>query len=215
MNTATVTIVGFVIVFGVILGSMVLHEIAHALVAYWLGDDTAKAQGRLSLNPLKHLDPINSFALPMILYMMGGPIFGGAKPVPINTRNLRGGVWGMALVAIAGPLTNFLLALLSFLIGFWTGALGSNSIVGLIFYYLVTINLGFGIFNMLPIPPLDGSRLLYAIAPDFLRRGMEWMEQFGVWIVMILVVLGGSLLGQIMSGAMNGILRFFYWIVGG
>ena len=215
MNVAAASAVGFIVVFAVILGSMVLHEIAHGLVAYWLGDDTAKTEGRLSLNPLKHLDPITSFALPMILYIMGGPIFGGAKPVPIDTRNLKGGVWGMALVSIAGPLTNFLLALISFLIGYWTGNLGANSILGMIFTYLVTINLGFGIFNMLPIPPLDGSRLLYAIAPDFLRRGMEWMEQFGIWIVMILVVVGGSVFGQIMSGAMNGILSFFYWIVGG
>ena len=208
------TIVGLIIVFGVILGSMILHEIAHGLVAYWLGDDTAKVQGRLSLNPLKHLDPITSFALPMILYLMGGPIFGGAKPVPINTRNLKFGAWGMALVAIAGPLTNFVLAFLSFLIGYWTGNLGTNSVLGIIFYYLVTINLGFGIFNMLPIPPLDGSRLLYAIAPDFLRRGLEWMEQFGIWIVMILVVIGGGFFGAIMTGAMQGILNFFYWIVG-
>lgn len=208
------TVIGLLIVFGVILVSMVLHELAHGLVAYWLGDDTAKAHGRLTLNPLKHLDPINSFALPLILYLMGGPIFGGAKPVPINTRNLKFGAWGMALVAIAGPLTNFILALISFLIGYWTGALANTGIIGVIFTYFVTINLGFGIFNMLPIPPLDGSRVLYAIAPDGVRRFMESMEQFGIWIVMILVVVGGGFFGAIMTGAMQGILNFFYWIVG-
>ena len=222
MNSSVSVIGGLVLVFVVILISMVLHEIAHGLVAYWLGDDTAKTQGRLSLNPLKHLDPITSFALPLILYLMGGPIFGGAKPVPINTRNLKGGAWGMALVAIAGPLTNFLLALISFLIGYWTGLISYDGIMlsyqgfgGMIFTYFITINLGFGIFNMLPIPPLDGSRVLYAIVPDGIRRGMEWLEQFGIWIIAILVVLGGSLLSFIMTGAVQGLLNFFYWIVGG
>ena len=215
----SISIVGLLIVLAIILVSMILHEIAHGLVAYWLGDDTAKANGRLSLNPLKHLDPITSFALPVVLYLMGGPIFGGAKPVPINTRNLKGGVWGMALVAIVGPLTNFILAFVSFLIGYWTGNLtsgfGINGIPGVIFYELVTINLGFGIFNLLPIPPLDGSRVIYAIAPDFLRRIMEAMEQFGIWIVMILVFLGGSLFSAFMTGATTNILQFFYWLVGG
>lgn len=206
---------GLLIVFGVILVSMILHEIAHGLVAYWLGDDTAKLSGRLSLNPLKHLDPVNSLALPLILYLMGGPIFGGAKPVPINTRNLKFGVWGMTLVAIAGPLTNFLLAFIAFLIGYFIGALNAGNLVGVIFSYFVTINLGFGIFNMLPIPPLDGSRVLFAIAPDGVRRVMANMEQFGIYIVMALVVLGGGLIPSIMTGAMQGILNFFYWIVGG
>ena len=94
-----------VVVLGLILVSMILHELAHGVVAYMLGDDTAKKQGRLSLNPLKHLDPIISIALPLLMFISGGPIFGGAKPVPINTRNLKGGAWGMALVAIAGPIT--------------------------------------------------------------------------------------------------------------
>lgn len=113
--------VTIIIAFMVILLSMMLHELAHGVVAYKLGDDTAKTEGRLTLNPLKHLDPVLSVAMPLILFLSGGPIFGGAKPVPINTRKLKHGVWGMALVAIAGPLTNFVLAFLVFLLGHFTG----------------------------------------------------------------------------------------------
>lgn len=114
---------GLLVVFGVILVSMVLHELAHGVVAYWLGDNTAKVDGRLTLNPLKHLDPILSVLMPLLLFISGAPVFGGAKPVPVDSRNLRFGPWGMALVAIAGPITNFLIAFVSFLIGHWTGLL--------------------------------------------------------------------------------------------
>ena len=117
----------------IILISMMLHELAHGVVAYLLGDDTAREEGRLTLNPLKHLDPFLSLILPLFLLISGGPVFGGAKPVPVNSRNLKYGVWGMALVAIAGPFTNFLLAFLAFLIGFWTGGLADYGVVGYCF----------------------------------------------------------------------------------
>ena len=110
-------VVGVLIAFVIVLVSMIFHELAHGLVAYWLGDDTAKSEGRLTLNPTKHLDPFLSILLPLMMFISGGPVFGGAKPVPVNSRNLKHGVWGMALVAIAGPLTNFALALVGFLIG--------------------------------------------------------------------------------------------------
>lgn len=204
-----------VIAFIVILISMMLHELAHGIVAYKLGDDTAKTEGRLTLNPFKHLDPVLSIAMPLLLFLSGGPIFGGAKPVPINTRKLKHGVWGMALVAVAGPLTNFILAFLAFLLGHFTGWLYVSGLLGEICSDFVFINLGFGIFNLIPIPPLDGSRVLYAIAPDGVRRVMEGMEQWGIILVMILVILVPGWLSMIMGGAMNGILDFFYWIVGG
>ena len=169
-----------IVVFVIIIVSMVLHELAHGVVAYLLGDDTAKSEGRLSLNPLKHLDPVMSVIVPFLLYISGGVVFGGAKPVPINTRNLKGGAWGMALVGIAGPATNFILALLGFLIGIWTGNLVAengvvylaNGVVSQIFAEVVMVNLGFMIFNLIPIPPLDGSRVLYAIMPDGVRDFM-------------------------------------------
>lgn len=194
---------------------MVLHELAHGLVAYWLGDDTAKAEGRLTLNPLKHLDPVMSFVMPLLLFISGGPIFGGAKPVPINTRNLKFGAWGMALVGVAGPLTNFLIAFVAFLVGYFTGGLfDTTGIVGMIFSYIIMINLGFGVFNLLPVPPLDGSRVLYAIAPDGVRNVMASMERYGILIVLLLVILLPNVVYGLMSGAMEGILNAFYFIVG-
>lgn len=215
-------LLGFVIVLGVVLTSMILHELTHGLVAYALGDDTAKANGRLTLNPFKHLDPFLSIILPLLLYVLGGPIFGGAKPVPVDSRRLKGGPWGMALVAIAGPLTNILLALVAFLIGNWTGVLSaaagtvyaSTGLAGTIFSQFIMINLGFGIFNILPIPPLDGSRVLYAIAPDGARRVLEVIERYGLIIVLVLVWFGSSLLSQLMYNGIDGILHAFCFLVG-
>ena len=208
-------VVGVLIAFVIVLVSMVFHELAHGLVAYWLGDDTAKSEGRLTLNPTKHLDPFLSILLPLMMFISGGPVFGGAKPVPVNSRNLKHGVWGMALVAIAGPLTNFVLALVGFLIGYYTGAFMTGvGIWGEILADVVTINLGFGVFNLIPIPPLDGSRILYAIAPDGVRNVMAQMERWGILVVMFLVVLAPGVISAIMGGAINGILEVFYWIVG-
>ncbi|MBQ3470020.1 site-2 protease family protein [Candidatus Saccharibacteria bacterium] len=209
-------VLGIVIVLGVILVSMILHELAHGLVAYALGDTTAKEEGRLTLNPIKHIDPVFSVAVPLILYLTGGPIFGGAKPVPVNSRNLKFGVWGMALVAIAGPLTNFILALVAFLIGYNLGIFTTYSGVATeIFVNLVMVNLGFFVFNILPIPPLDGSRVLYAIAPDGAREVMERIERTaGLFLVLILVVVLSSVLSRLLSGMIGGILNFFYMLVG-
>lgn len=216
------SILTLVVVLGVILVSMVLHELAHGLVAYWLGDTTAKDDGRLTLNPAKHLDPMMSILIPVMMYMMGGAIFGGAKPVPVNPHKLKWGVWGMALVAVAGPLTNFALALVSFLIGYWTGAIGlqngalfyAANLWGLIAVEMVMVNLGFGIFNLVPIPPLDGSRILYAIAPDGVRNVMDGMERWGIVIVMLIVILAPTFISNLLGSAMSGILTGFGWLVG-
>jgi Zn-dependent protease len=209
-----------IVVFVIIIVSMVLHELAHGVVAYLLGDDTAKSEGRLSLNPLKHLDPVMSVIVPFLLYISGGVVFGGAKPVPINTRNLKGGAWGMALVGIAGPATNFILSLLGFLIGIWTGNLVAengvvylaNGVVSQIFAEVVMVNLGFMIFNLIPIPPLDGSRVLYAIMPDGVRDFMERIEPIGIVIVMILVMVGAT--SGIMAGGVEGMIALFCKLVG-
>ena len=202
---------GIVIVVVVTLFSMILHELAHGLVAFALGDRTAKEEGRLTLNPIKHLDPVFSIAVPLIMYLSGGPVFGGAKPVPVNSRNLKGGAWGMALVAIAGPLTNFILAFASFLIGHFTMVIYTDSgLITMIMSQMIMINLGFFVFNILPIPPLDGSRILYAIAPDGAREVMERIERtLGVWLILFLVIIAGSLLPNLMGTMINGILRFF------
>ena len=207
---------GVLIIFGVIIISMTLHEAVHAFVGYFLGDDTAKAQGRLTLNPLKHIDPVLTIAMPILLYIMGGPIFGGAKPVPLNPSRIRHGEWGMALVAVAGPLTNLLLAFIAFGIGVIFGVISTDGIAvtlaGQIIWLFVQVNLGFFIFNMLPIPPLDGSRVLYALAPEGARRVMEQIERYGLVIVLLIVLVASPVLSTIMLGAMQGILEAFMFI---
>lgn len=205
-----------IIVLIIIVGSVILHELSHGIVAYWLGDHTAKDAGRLSLNPIKHIDPVMSILVPVILYILKAPVFGGAKPVPIDTRNLKWNEWGMALVAAAGPFTNFLLAFIFFLIGHFTGALygAGGETVNFIFDELVFINLGFMIFNLIPVPPLDGSRILYAIAPDFFRDMLITIEQYGVFIVYLLILFFSEAMSNLMIGAMNGVLSFFYMLVG-
>lgn len=209
-------ILNIVIVLVIIVGSVILHELAHGVVAYCLGDRTAKDAGRLTLNPIKHIDPYMSILVPVVLYLLHAPVFGGAKPVPIDSRNLKGGVWGMALVAIAGPLMNFVLALTSFLIGHFSGLVYgvSGEVWQFILVELVYINLGFFLFNLIPIPPLDGSRVLYAIAPDRVRNLMQEMERYGFIIIYALILILGEIFSHLMVNGMDGILSFFYWLVG-
>ena len=191
-----------------ILLSMTLHEAMHAFTSYWLGDDTAKLQGRLTLNPIKHIDPFLTIILPIGLLLVGAPVFGGAKPVPFNPDRVRGGDWGAALVAVSGPLTNFILAFITF--GIW--AIIGAPMSGLAAQILITsysVNLGFFIFNMIPFPPLDGSRVLYALAPEFVRSGMRMIEQFGVFFVFALILVASGPIGQFMLGAINFFLEVF------
>lgn len=216
-----VSVLGFVVVLAIVVGSTVLHEMMHGIVAYLLGDDTAKENGRLSLNPLRHIDPYMSILMPVILYLMGGPIFGGAKPVPIDTRKLKFGAWGMALVAIAGPTTNFILALMAFMVGHFTGGISvahgslyASGVAGYILGEAVMINLGFFIFNLIPIPPLDGSRVLYALAPDKIREVMRGMERYGMIVVLALVIIFGSTLSELMTEVIGVILKLFGVMVG-
>lgn len=201
-------------VLGIILFSMTIHEAMHGFMAYYLGDDTAKLQGRLTLNPIKHIDPFLTILLPLILALTpGAPIFGGAKPVPFNPARVRHGEWGAALVALAGPMTNFVFAFISFGIYAVTGA-DETSLVGGIFMLSAVVNLGFFVFNMLPLPPLDGSRVLYAVAPDGIRRVMESIEQFGIILIFAIIFLASSLIGSIMIGGITGILQLFSWVFG-
>ncbi len=205
-----------VIVLLIILGSVILHELAHGVVAYFLGDNTAKDAGRLTFNPIKHIDPFMSILVPVVLYLMHAPVFGGAKPVPINTRNLKGREWGMALVAIAGPLTNFLIAFISFLIAHFSGILSiyGDETLQFIFSEIIIINLGFMLFNLIPIPPLDGSRVLYAIAPDGVRSFMMQIEKYGIIVIYLLIFLFGDVFSNLMTNGMNGMIDFFYMITG-
>lgn len=197
-----------VIVIIIVVVSMTFHEAMHAYASYWLGDDTAKLSGRLSLNPIKHIDPVMTLVLPILLAISGAPVFGGAKPVPFNSSKIKYDDWGVALVAVAGPLTNLILAFI--LVGLWV-AIGveSTTLLSQTLFTAASINLGFFIFNMLPIPPLDGSRILYAFAPDFIRRFMESLEKFGIIIVFALVMFLGTQLGYFMVLSINWILDIF------
>lgn len=206
-------VIYIVVVIVVILFSMTLHEAMHGFAAFWLGDDTAEREGRLTLNPIKHIDPFLTIGLPVVLAIIGAPIFGGAKPVPFNPARLKYDEWGAALVAFAGPLTNFILAFLGFavatLLGYDVTDFSFSGITDIFWTLFVQVNLGFFVFNMLPIPPLDGSRVLYALAPDFVRRGMEAIEQFGLIFIFAIVLLASSTIGIVIRSATSGILQLF------
>jgi Zn-dependent protease len=156
----------------------------HAYVAYRLGDDLAHSRGRISLNPLVHIDPVLTIALPAVLLLLGQPPILAAKPVPINTSRIDGDEYGLALVGVSGPLTNLALA---FLGGFLFGLLEPTGILFEVLKLFVQINVGLFVFNMLPLPPLDGSRLLYAVAPEGLRNVMRQIEGFGIFGLILIL----------------------------
>lgn len=176
------------IIFIILIFSAIVHEVSHGLMAEKLGDPTARDEGRITLNPIPHIDPFGSILLPLVLLMAGSPIiFGAAKPVPVNFSNLRRPKSGMALVSLAGPASNFLLAILC-VIPLKLGLV--NSISAPVLLQAILINIVLGTFNLLPIPPLDGSKILAALAPD------EWMykilsfERWGFILVIIFLMLG-------------------------
>lgn len=213
MVPMTIDLLQLSVVLGVILVSMTLHEAMHGFVSYWLGDDTAKLQGRLTLNPVKHIDLFLTILLPLTLAVIGAPIFGGAKPVPFNPDRVRGDEWGVAAVALAGPFTNLFIAFVLFGIGTIAGFSMADfsyvSLLEMVLTYGVFINLGFFVFNMIPLPPLDGSRVIYALAPEFVRRGMELIEQYGLIFVFAIVLLASSYIGSFMITAIQAIVDIF------
>lgn len=196
----------------IILISMTVHEMMHAYVGYWLGDSTAKDEGRLSINPLAHIDPFMTILLPLLLAVTGAPIFGGAKPVPFNPHNLRWGELGSMLVALAGPFTNLLLAFVGFSVLALTDM---NPTIQYMLQLWVLVNLGFFVFNMLPVPPLDGSRLIYYLAPNGVRRFMEVVEQYGIIIIFALILLFSPYLTSFMQLGINFFLSIFTAIFAG
>lgn len=208
----TLDLTYIVLVIAVVLVSMTIHEAMHAYASYWLGDDTAKSQGRLTLNPISHIDPFLTLLLPLMLAVLGLPIFGGAKPVPFNPMRVRYGEFGAALVGIAGPLTNLVIAFLAFAAFAFFGT--SGGFFSDVLQLTVVVNLGFFIFNMLPIPPLDGSRLLYALAPDSARRVMEMIEQRGILLVFAVVLLFSSQIGVFIVTVRDAILAAFAALFG-
>lgn len=190
---------------GALFVCVIPHEVAHGYVAWRLGDPTAKAAGRLTLNPIKHLDPVGSVLLPLGLLLLrrfaGFPIvFGWAKPVPVNPYYFRDTWRGMLYVSVAGPGTNFAMALIAAGLGRALVALGvTNSYVLAFVALIVLLSLVLGLFNLLPVPPLDGSKVLAYFLPVRWRIQLLRLEQFGIFIVLALLLLG--VLQAVFTGA--------------
>src|ERR1035437_1175103 len=192
-----VSVLGLVILLSVLLISMSIHEMMHAFTSNWLGDDTAKIMGRVSLNPLRHIDPFFTVALPLLLLLSGSNfLFGAAKPVQVNFSRLKYGEFGGAIVGMVGPLTNLLIAAAAALI-FNHLNLASGSAAYTVFQITIVLNVGLFIFNSIPWPPLDGSRLLHAFAPRPLQELMESIEHLGIMGLVVFIFLFYSFGGSI------------------
>lgn len=192
----------------ILIFSAILHEIAHGFVAERLGDPTARLLGRLTLNPIPHIDPVMSIIVPLLLILGGSPvIIGGAKPVPVDPFNLREPKKDMAIVSIAGPLTNFLIAFtVAFAFKFVAPFINDQFILTVI-YTIVQLNLLLGIFNLIPIPPLDGSKILALFLPEEISRTYMGIGQFGIAIIFFLMLPFSPIpLGQILGNMLNAIM---------
>ena len=185
--------------------SITLHEFMHAWVSNYLGDQTAKQRGRLTLNPLAHIDPLMTLLLPAALILAHSPvIFGAARPVPFNPWAVRFGKWGSALVAVAGPLTNLALAVFFAL---WLRIFSPGGWAVEFFVTIIVVNVSFFIFNLIPFPPLDGSRVLYAAAPLGLRQVMDKIERSGILIFALLLFVLFPLIGPFVAKLASYILQ--------
>lgn len=198
---------GILVLLGSILFSMVIHEAMHAWTAHYLGDSTASDEGRLTLNPLAHIDMFATVLLPVALIAMGLPPFFVAKPVPFRPDLVRYGEFGAALVGVAGPLTNFALAIMGSLVFRIADPMSLVSEIAIIF---VQVNVAFFVFNMIPWPPLDGSRLLFAVAPRSVQQVMMQIESLGLMSIFIFM----SIYFLVLAGPIYNIMRAITnWLV--
>ncbi|MDD5341603.1 MAG: site-2 protease family protein [Patescibacteria group bacterium] len=181
--------------------AMTIHEFCHALSAYYLGDKTAQYAGRLTLNPLAHIDLFGTILVPLFLILSGSPILiGWAKPVPVNYNNLSSQKWGPAIVSVFGPLANLVFGLFSVvllkIVEVFMG-LGPNNLLVIFLTYLIYVNIGLMIFNLIPIPPLDGSKVLFGILPDKYINFKMWLERYGIIILLFILLFFPGLLSGI------------------
>jgi len=197
-----------------VLLAIVLHEVSHGWVAFRLGDDTAYWMGRLTLNPIKHIDPVGTILIPLVLLVLNtGFVFGYAKPVPINYRKLRNPKRDMVLVAVAGPVTNLLLACASALL-LWLVTLLPDSMIAvvkplaLMCQASIIINMVLCIFNLLPLPPLDGGRVAVGLLPYRAADALARLEPYGFLIVVVLLLTGvlQSLIGPLVLGSSSWLI---------
>lgn len=202
----------FVFQIAVLIFSVVIHEVSHGYAALSLGDRTAQDEGRLTLNPVKHLDPFGSILLPTLTFMLGGVIFGWAKPVPYNPYNLKNQKWGPAIVGAAGPAANIALALVFGLL--LRIVPGIQGLPEQFLYNFLTIastiallNIVLAVFNMVPIPPLDGSKVLFALLPYGWRALQSFLEQFGFFLLLLFIFF--------FSGWLLPIVLFFFRLITG
>jgi Zn-dependent protease len=199
--TADSIIVLIVFSLAVLAISITLHEFMHGYVALLLGDDTAHKDGRLTLNPIHHIDP---FATVLLLVVLGAPPFGAAKPVPVNFARLKYEEFGGALVGLVGPLTNLVLAAVG---GFIVSITDPSGLWATWWALFIAINVGFFVFNMIPFPPLDGSRILYAFAPEPLQRVMEQIERFGLMAIAAFIFILFPFISPTLRAVNDAIIR--------
>ncbi len=182
--------VAFIFSLIILLFSVIIHEIAHGYAALMQGDRTAEYEGRLTLNPIPHIDPIGTILLPALSLAIGGFLFGWAKPVPYNPYNLRNQRWGEAIVALAGPLSNILLALIfGFILRFYVIPYGAiDSGLAILADVIVKVNITLAIFNLMPVPPLDGSKILSSLLPPRFMNIRLAIERMGFFAVIIFLL---------------------------
>jgi Zn-dependent protease len=202
MEPVALAIFGFI----AFIFSVMIHEVSHGVVAERLGDSTARDAGRITLNPLKHIDPMGSIILPAVLLIVGSPVvLGWAKPVPYDPRFLKNPKAAAGKIAAAGPISNFIIAVLFAL--FTRVAIGMNLNPALIdaFAMVVLLNISLGVFNLVPIPPLDGSKVLFSLLPA--SRGayavMELLERYGMILIFALLFFAGSFIFPIVTWIFN------------